>query len=102
MEAGVLRYTKAYNQAREAMFSIGFSVGKKGRIYDVPWKGPAFEAGLAPGMKIVSANGSSLNREVLERATAASRESDHGGLTVVTSGSGATNTYVIDFRVACA
>ncbi len=93
-----------YEQAREAihsyveaMFSIGLSVDKKGRIGDVLWKGPAFQAGLAPGMKIVSVNGSSFTPGVLERAIADSSQPDHDKLAIVASGSGVTATYTIRY-----
>ncbi len=93
-----------YEKAREtlhdysdAMFSIGLTVGLKGGINDVLWNGPAFKAGMAPGMKIVSVNGSDFNPDLLKRAIANSSEPGHGHLTVVASGSGVTRTYVIDY-----
>ena len=93
-----------YEKAREAihdytdaMFSIGLTAGPKGHINDVLWDGPAFKAGMAPGMKIVSINGFDFTPNVLKRAIADSSESGHGRLTVVASGSGVTSTYVIDY-----
>ncbi|HEX4480842.1 MAG TPA: M61 family peptidase [Rudaea sp.] len=38
------------------MSSIGLFLDKDGKIVDVLWDGPAFKAGLAPGMKLVSVN----------------------------------------------
>jgi len=64
-----------YEQAREAihhftdaMYSIGLTTNAKGRIGDVLWNGPAFKAGLAPGMKIIGVNGSTFAPKALERA----------------------------------
>ncbi|HYW77319.1 MAG TPA: M61 family peptidase [Gammaproteobacteria bacterium] len=93
-----------YERAREtihhyidAMYSIGLSVSDKGRVQDVLWKGPAFRAGMAPGMTIISVNGASFTQAVLERAIANSTEPGHDKLTIVASGSGVTATYVIDY-----
>ena len=96
--------TNPYEKAREAihgftnaMFSIGLSAGTKGKIRDVLWDGPAFKAGLAPGMKIVSVNGSTFSPKVLERAIAASSQPGHDTLTIVANGSGVTATYTIAY-----
>jgi predicted metalloprotease with PDZ domain len=69
-----------FQEAREArrhylnlMFSIGMSVNDKGEIRDVLWDGPAFKAGIGPGMKIVSVNGVKFAPDVLKRAIAAAR-----------------------------
>ena len=40
-----------------AMFSVGLFLDRQGRIVDVLWNGPAFRAGLAPGMQLVSIGG---------------------------------------------
>ena len=37
-------------------YSVGLSVDKDGKIKSVLWNGPAFKAGLAPGMQIVAVN----------------------------------------------
>jgi predicted metalloprotease with PDZ domain len=42
----------------DLMASLGLLVSTKdGRLIDVLWGGPAFQAGLAPGMKLVAVNG---------------------------------------------
>ncbi|MEO9079642.1 MAG: M61 family peptidase [Rhodanobacter sp.] len=94
----------AYEQARGiihdfvgAMFSAGLSVDAKGKISDVLWNGPAFKAGLAPGMTIVAVNGSTFSSEVLLRAIAATSKQGHNKLTITTSGSGVTDSYTIDY-----
>lgn len=93
-----------YEEAREAihsfvgaMFSVGLNVGKKGRIRDVLWKGPAFEAGLAPGMTIVSVNGSSFSPGVLRRAIADTAQQGTDKLAIVAKGSGVTATYTVTY-----
>ena len=91
-----------YEQAREivhkyteAVFSIGLDVDAKGVIGDVLWNGPAFAAGLAPGMTIVSVNGDSFSPDGLRRAIAASADGGGGRLIVVAKGDGVVRTYTI-------
>ena len=38
-------------------YSIGLSVDREGKIRAVRWDGPAFKAGLSPGMQIQAVNG---------------------------------------------
>ncbi|MGH8370062.1 MAG: M61 family metallopeptidase, partial [Gammaproteobacteria bacterium] len=50
-------------------YSIGLSVsGKDGEIGDVLWDGPAFKAGIGPGMTLVAVNGRAFSPEVLKQA----------------------------------
>src|SRR5581483_11483553 len=41
----------------DEMFSVGLFLENDGKVADVLWGGPAFKAGLAPGMKLISING---------------------------------------------
>ena len=93
-----------YEQAREAIhhvlyatYSIGLTVEKGGRIGDVLWNGPAFAAGLAPGMKIVAVDGNSYSPDVLRRAIAASGERGHGTLELTAKGQGVVRRYAIRY-----
>ncbi|MGH8399291.1 MAG: hypothetical protein ACRETA_13785 [Gammaproteobacteria bacterium] len=68
-------YVKASEKVRKqlyAMFSIGLLVSTDdkdaGSIKDVLWNGPAFKAGLAPGMKIIAVNGQAFTPEVFREA----------------------------------
>jgi predicted metalloprotease with PDZ domain len=47
------------------MFSAGLFLGNNGDVVDVLWGGPAFEAGLAPGMKLISVDGRLYSTQVL-------------------------------------
>ena len=56
-------------------YSIGVAVGKGGHIADVLWNGPAFKAGLSPGMTIVAVNGQDYSNDALAAAvTAAAKD----------------------------
>jgi predicted metalloprotease with PDZ domain len=47
---------------------------KPGTLIDVLWQGPAFNAGLAPGMRLIAVNGDKYSAEVLREAVAAARD----------------------------
>ena len=49
-------------------YSAGFAVSSKGDISDVRWDGPAFNAGLSPGMHIVAVNNKEFSGDVLKDA----------------------------------
>ncbi|MCX7512567.1 M61 family metallopeptidase [Frateuria hangzhouensis] len=53
--------------------SLGLSASKSGNIYDVQWDGPAFRAGLVPGLAIVAVNGKDFSPERLKDAVAAAK-----------------------------
>ncbi|MGH8378405.1 MAG: M61 family metallopeptidase, partial [Gammaproteobacteria bacterium] len=59
-----------------AMYSIGLTANSKsGEINDVLWDGPAFKAGLAPGMKIIAVNGRAFTPDVFREAIREARGS---------------------------
>lgn len=49
-------------------FSVGLFIRHDGSIMDVLWQGPAFKAGLAPGMKLQSVDGHAYSPSVLRDA----------------------------------
>ena len=53
--------------------SLGMQVRADGTVRSVAWNGPAFRAGLAPGIRIATVNGQPYSREGLLNATNASR-----------------------------
>jgi len=48
-----------------AMSTIGVFLKNDGKVVDVLWEGPAFKAGLAPGMKLISINDRAFSASVL-------------------------------------
>ncbi|PWK81215.1 glycyl aminopeptidase [Fulvimonas soli] len=54
-------------------YSIGLSVSAKGEIRDVQWDGPAFKAGLVPGLTIVAVNGKDYSPQALKDAVTAAK-----------------------------
>lgn len=55
-------------------FTIGLSLGRDGTVSDATYGGPAFKAGLAPGMKVVGVNGRVYTPEILDEAIRASKD----------------------------
>ncbi len=63
-------YTLAYadGPGGPTMFSVGFSAGAHGNVGDVLWDGPAFKAGLIPGMRILKVDGKAFSPAALTTA----------------------------------
>ncbi len=57
------------------MFSIGLDLGGDGTVSDSVVGGPAFEAGVSPGMKVVGVNGRVYTRDLLEDSIKAAKDS---------------------------
>lgn len=58
----------------DAMYSAGFDVTDDGEVVDVLWGGPAFKAGLIPGMHITAVNSRAFTPGALDGAIADSRD----------------------------
>ncbi|MGA7295974.1 MAG: M61 family peptidase, partial [Rhodanobacteraceae bacterium] len=62
---------KAYEKRRHfsmMTYSLGYSANDKGEISDVRWDGPAFKAGLSPGMKLIAVNGREYGSSAIKDA----------------------------------
>ncbi|MET0505131.1 MAG: M61 family peptidase [Luteibacter sp.] len=62
-------YAKANEEdggARDFSSAIGLTVGKGGVIRNVTWDGPAFRAGLAPGMRVESVDGKPYTADAMD------------------------------------
>lgn len=79
-----LVYTDQPNQAMTAYearskganlsYSIGASLDGKGGVIDVLWDGPAFKAGLSPGMSVIAVNGREYSAEAIKDAITAAKD----------------------------
>jgi len=56
-------------------YSIGLQLSEEGQVADTIYGGPAFKAGIAPGMKVVGVNGRIYNHDILEDAIKAAKDS---------------------------
>lgn len=73
--SGVVKAMETRRSVTDLTYSLGVMVGKDGDVADVLWDGPAFKAGLSPGMKIVAVNSHDFNGDALKDAvTAAAKD----------------------------
>ncbi len=79
-----------------AMFSGGFFLNREGKVEDVLWNGPAFKAGLAPGLEIVAIDGRLYNPDVLRSEIAEAQKSGKP-LQITAKGDGVTAVYTLDY-----
>lgn len=75
-----LKAVEAQRKFSNYAASIGFMVDKDGRLSDVQWDGPAFQAGLAPGMKLIAVGDHVYSPSALDDAISAAK----GGTTPIT------------------
>ncbi|HSM87291.1 MAG TPA: PDZ domain-containing protein, partial [Candidatus Limnocylindrales bacterium] len=72
-------YTKAMEKVRkrvDARFSIGLALNDKGGIEDVIAGSPAWNAGVAPGSRLVAVNGRKFDPDILRDALKAAKQPD--------------------------
>jgi predicted metalloprotease with PDZ domain len=69
---------RARHEAGEDMYTIGLQVGGDGTVSDSLYGGPAFNAGISPGMKVVGVNGRLYTHDLLEDAIKASKDNSQG------------------------
>jgi predicted metalloprotease with PDZ domain len=60
--------SEAGRMSTDLMYSLGFVIGREGRLADVLWDGPAYKAGLTIGTQIVAVNGIALHADRLKDA----------------------------------
>jgi predicted metalloprotease with PDZ domain len=53
--------------------SLGLTIDKDGKVTAVQWDGPAFNAGIVPGAKILAVNGTGYEPEGLQKAITAAK-----------------------------
>ena len=92
--------TKAMESIRHGVdlaASLGLTASKGGDIYDVQWDGPAFKAGLVPGLKIVAVDGRDYSPDALKDAVTAAK----GGsapITLLVKNVDVYSTVQVDYR----
>ncbi|HEX3661201.1 MAG TPA: M61 family peptidase [Acidobacteriaceae bacterium] len=79
-----------------AMFSVGLFLDHEGKIDDVLWNGPAFQAGLAPGMTLVAIDGHPYSAAVLRSAIAQAQKSG-SPLQITAASDGITDLYTVHY-----
>ncbi|MFZ0303479.1 MAG: M61 family peptidase [Terracidiphilus sp.] len=84
------------SQGVNAMFSLGLFLNRQGKVEDVLWNGPAFKAGLAPGMELVAIEGHPFSPEVL-RSEIAQAQKSREPLQITAKGDGVSEIYTLDY-----
>jgi predicted metalloprotease with PDZ domain len=85
--------------ARHASFSltVGFSASEDGVVGDVIHGGPAYNAGIGPGMKIVAVNGAQFSPDAMRDAIAAAKNATAPIQLIVANGAQFL-TYSVDYH----
>ena len=78
-------------------FSIGLTVDDDGNVEDVIYGGPAYNAGIGPGMKITAVNGVQFSPDELKSSINAAKSAANPIQLIVSNGS-AIETYSIDYH----
>jgi predicted metalloprotease with PDZ domain len=92
--------TKAAESLRHNVnlaYSLGLSASPSGNIYDVQWNGPAFNAGLVPGLTIVAVNGKDYSPDALKDAVAAAK-SDKAPIALLVKNVDVYSTINVDYH----
>jgi len=79
-------------------FSLGLSLSTEdGKVTEVVWGGPAFEAGVAPGMTLLAVNGRAWSPEVLKAGVTAAK-SDGKSIDLLLRQDDLFRTIQVDYR----
>jgi predicted metalloprotease with PDZ domain len=81
----------------ELQYSIGLIVGEEGTVVDVMHGGPAYVAGLGPGMKIAAVNGKQFDGENLKEAIDAAKSSS-APVQLLTANGAQFQTFTVDYH----
>jgi predicted metalloprotease with PDZ domain len=77
--------------------SLGMLLKEDGSVLDTNPNFPAFKAGLAPGMKILSVNGRAWSTDVLHEAIASAKNST-APITLIVENGSFNETYKVDYH----
>jgi len=72
--SAAVKAVEARRHFADLTYSLGLSIGKDGAINDVLWDGPAFKAGISPGMTVVAVNGHDYDADALKDAVTAAEK----------------------------
>ncbi|MGH8318394.1 MAG: M61 family metallopeptidase [Steroidobacteraceae bacterium] len=78
------------------MFSVGMFLENAGEVEDVLWGGPAFKAGLAPGMRLIAINGQPYSTQAL-RAGIVHAQKSGAPLRIQAQDDGTVERYTVDY-----
>ena len=79
-------------------YSLGLSIGNDGSIADVLWDGPAFKAGVSPGMSVIAVNGHDYDADDLKDAITAAAKDNSATIELLVKNFNEYKTVRIDYR----
>lgn len=88
---------EARSKGANLTYSLGLATNGQGVLADVLWDGPAFNAGLAPGMTIVAVNGREYSNDGLKEAVTAAK-TDKAPIELLVKQSDRYETVRIDYH----
>jgi len=93
----------AYDKARMSAgknlslaYSLGLGLGSDGKVGSVEWDGPAFTAGIVPGMQIMAVGGTAYSADGLKQAIRLARQG--GGVELLVKRGDRYQSIRIDYR----
>lgn len=100
IEAGGWKYVLDGAAARGAgnlEYSIGLAIGPNGAVEDSIMNGPAYKAGVVPGMRVIGVNGRTYTRERLDDAVIASPQAS-GPIELLVVNDDYYHTCLVDYH----
>jgi predicted metalloprotease with PDZ domain len=94
----VSRGASAGGRGPDFTYSLGLSAGANGALSDVLWDGPAFKAGLSPGMTLVAVNGQEYSGEALKAAVTAAAKDAQAPIELLVKDFNEFKTLRIDYH----
>lgn len=79
------------------MSSLGLALSQAGMVKDVLWQGPAFKAGLAPHLRLLSVDGHAYSTAALRAAIVRAQHSKQP-IEIRAEGDGVTKLYAVDYH----
>ncbi|HEX2519868.1 MAG TPA: peptidase M61, partial [Castellaniella sp.] len=79
------------------MSSLGLALSQAGMVKDVLWQGPAFKAGLAPHLRLLSVDGHAYSTVALRAAIVQAQHSKQP-IQIRAEGDGVTKLYAVDYH----
>jgi predicted metalloprotease with PDZ domain len=89
---------KLMHGALNLSYSLGLALSKDGGIRDVQWGGPAFAAGLVPGMSVVAVNGKDYSADALKDAVTAAAKDGKAPIELLVKNVDVFSTARIDYH----
>ncbi|TAL76014.1 MAG: M61 family peptidase [Rhodanobacter sp.] len=96
--SAAVKSVEARRHVADLTYSLGLSIGKAGAINDVLWDGPAFNAGVAPGMTVIAVNGHDYDADALKEAVTAAAKDKHQPIELLVKNFDEYKTLRIDYH----